>query len=164
LMWSANYGTLHYAVFLIFLSLHLPFPFILVLLFTTGRAVGLSLLGASAISWSRIIVACGPVDGMKIGKERRSTRREFAPVPIWARQIPRLFTWDRNRAAAVGASYSWQCTLEEYLLFFQNTSVWLILATTHRQTCWGILWFEIPSFTLRVTEIRFVLAYAFARS
>jgi hypothetical protein len=42
---------------------------------------------------------CGAIDGMKIGRGNRSTRRKPAPAP----QIPLDQARDRTRAAAVGS-------------------------------------------------------------
>jgi hypothetical protein len=44
---------------------------------------------------------CGAINGMKIGRETRSTRRKPAPVPIYPPQIPRDLTRAQIRAAAV---------------------------------------------------------------
>jgi hypothetical protein len=41
------------------------------------------------------------IDGMKIDKGNRSTRRKRAPVPLCPRQIPLDQTRNRTRAAAV---------------------------------------------------------------
>jgi hypothetical protein len=45
---------------------------------------------------------CGAIDGMKIGRGKRSTRRKPAPVPLCPSKIPRDLTQARTRAAAVG--------------------------------------------------------------
>jgi hypothetical protein len=44
-------------------------------------------------------VDCGAVDGMKISRGNRSTRRKPSPVPLCPPQIPHNLTW----AAAVGS-------------------------------------------------------------
>jgi hypothetical protein len=46
---------------------------------------------------------CGAVDGMRIGRGNRSTRRTLAPVPLCPPQIPHDLAWARTRAAAVGS-------------------------------------------------------------
>jgi hypothetical protein len=47
---------------------------------------------------------CGPVDGMRIGRGNRSTRRKPAPVPLCPpQQVPHYLTWARSWAAAVGS-------------------------------------------------------------
>jgi hypothetical protein len=46
---------------------------------------------------------CGAIDGMKIGRRNRSTRRKTAPVPLRLPQIPHHLTLARTRAAAVGS-------------------------------------------------------------
>jgi hypothetical protein len=43
----------------------------------------------------------GAVDGMRIGRGNRSTRRKPAPVPLCPPQIPHYLTWDQTRAAEV---------------------------------------------------------------
>jgi hypothetical protein len=48
----------------------------------------------------------GAVGGMRIGRGNRSTRRKPALVPLCPPQIPHDLTWDRTRAAALGASLS----------------------------------------------------------
>jgi hypothetical protein len=47
---------------------------------------------------------CGAVGGVKIGREKRSTRRKPARVPICPPQIPHEQTWARTRAAAAGSN------------------------------------------------------------
>jgi hypothetical protein len=47
--------------------------------------------------------ACGAVDGMRIGRGNRSTRRKPAPVPLCPPQILHDLTWAQIRAAAVGS-------------------------------------------------------------
>jgi hypothetical protein len=44
---------------------------------------------------------CGAVDGMKLGRGNRSTRRKPAPVLFGPPQIPHDLTWARIQAAAV---------------------------------------------------------------
>jgi hypothetical protein len=46
---------------------------------------------------------CGAVGGMRIDRENQSIERKPAPMPLFPQQIPRDFTWDRTRAAAVGS-------------------------------------------------------------
>jgi hypothetical protein len=46
---------------------------------------------------------CGEIDGMKIGRGNRSTRRKPAPAPLCPSQIPHDQTLARTRAAAVGS-------------------------------------------------------------
>jgi hypothetical protein len=45
----------------------------------------------------------GAVNGMKIGRGNRSTRRKSAPVPLRPPQNPHDLTWNRTRTAAVGS-------------------------------------------------------------
>jgi hypothetical protein len=45
----------------------------------------------------------GEIDGMKIGRGNRSTRRKPAPVPLCPPQIPHDQTRAQTRAAAVGS-------------------------------------------------------------
>jgi hypothetical protein len=45
----------------------------------------------------------GAVDGMRIGKRNRSTRRTPAPVPLCPLQIPHDLTSDRTRGVAEGS-------------------------------------------------------------
>jgi hypothetical protein len=45
----------------------------------------------------------GAVDGMRISKGNRSTRRKSAPMPLCPPQIPHDLTWDRSLAASVGS-------------------------------------------------------------
>jgi hypothetical protein len=63
----------------------------------------------------------GAVDGIRIGKGNRSTRRKPAPVPLCPPQIPHDLTWDRTRAAAVGGQWltAWAMARPELVL------VWL---------------------------------------
>jgi hypothetical protein len=49
---------------------------------------------------------CGPVSGMKIGSEHRSTRRKPAPAPLCPPQIPLDETRARTRAAAMARPHS----------------------------------------------------------
>jgi hypothetical protein len=51
----------------------------------------------------RMINECGEIDGMRIGREDRSSRRKSASVPLCSLQIPHDLTWDRTRVAAVGS-------------------------------------------------------------
>jgi hypothetical protein len=44
---------------------------------------------------------CGTIDGMKIGRGNRSTRRKPATVPLCLPQIPHDLIWARTQAAAV---------------------------------------------------------------
>jgi hypothetical protein len=44
----------------------------------------------------------GVVGGMRISREKRSTRRKPAPVPFWPPQILHDLTGARTRVAAVG--------------------------------------------------------------
>jgi hypothetical protein len=46
---------------------------------------------------------CGATDGMKIGRDSRSTRRKRAPVPFCSPQVPHNMTRARTRAAYVGS-------------------------------------------------------------
>jgi hypothetical protein len=46
----------------------------------------------------------GAVDGMRIGRGNRSTRRKPVPVPLCPPQIPHDLTWGRTRAAAAVGS------------------------------------------------------------
>jgi hypothetical protein len=46
---------------------------------------------------------CGEIDGMKIIRENRSTRRKPAPAPLCPPQIPHDPTRAQTRAAAVGS-------------------------------------------------------------
>jgi hypothetical protein len=46
---------------------------------------------------------CGAIDGMKIDKGIRSTRRKPAPAPLCPPQFPHDMTQARTRAAAVGS-------------------------------------------------------------
>jgi hypothetical protein len=46
---------------------------------------------------------CGAIDGMKIDRENRSTRRKPEPAPLCPLQIPHEQTRVRTRAAAVGS-------------------------------------------------------------
>jgi hypothetical protein len=46
---------------------------------------------------------CGAIDGMKIGKGNRSTRRKRAPMPLCPPQTPHDLTRARTRVAAVGS-------------------------------------------------------------
>jgi hypothetical protein len=43
----------------------------------------------------------GAVDGMRIGRGNRSTRKKPAPVPRCPPQIPHALTWDQTRATTV---------------------------------------------------------------
>jgi hypothetical protein len=82
-------------------------------LFLISHVVGLSPLG-TATTVCRTVPApddddddddddCGAVDGMRIGRENRSTRRQPAPVPLCPPQIPHDLTQARTRATAVGS-------------------------------------------------------------
>jgi hypothetical protein len=44
---------------------------------------------------------CGALDGMRICRGNRSTRRKAAPVPLCPPQIPHNLTWARTRTAVV---------------------------------------------------------------
>jgi hypothetical protein len=44
---------------------------------------------------------CGAVDGMRIGRGKRSTWRKPEPVTICPQQLPHDLTWDRTRLSAV---------------------------------------------------------------
>jgi hypothetical protein len=44
----------------------------------------------------------GVVGTVRIGRGKRSTRREPAPMPLWRPKIPYDSAWDRTRAAAAG--------------------------------------------------------------
>jgi hypothetical protein len=46
---------------------------------------------------------CGAVDGIRIGRGNRSTRRKPATAPLCPPQIPRDLTWNRTWTAAVGS-------------------------------------------------------------
>jgi hypothetical protein len=69
--------------------------------------VRLSPLGTSPTNWPIVPAPddneCGAVDGMRIGKGNRSTRRKPTPVPLRPPQIQHDLTWARTRAAVVGS-------------------------------------------------------------
>jgi hypothetical protein len=46
---------------------------------------------------------CGPIGGIRFGRENRSTRRKPTPAPLCPPQIPHDQTLARTRAAAVGS-------------------------------------------------------------
>jgi hypothetical protein len=71
--------------------------------------VRLSPLGTSATNWPIVPARmmdddeCGSVDGIRIGRGNRNTRRKSSPVPLCPPQIRHDLTWARTRAAAVGS-------------------------------------------------------------
>jgi hypothetical protein len=50
-----------------------------------------------------MIMNCGAVGGMRIGRGNRSTQKKLAPVPRCPPQIQHDLAWARTRAAAVGS-------------------------------------------------------------
>jgi hypothetical protein len=54
---------------------------------------------------------CGAVDGMKIGRGNRSTRRKLAPAPLCPPQISRDLTWARTQADEVGSQSLTACDM-----------------------------------------------------
>jgi hypothetical protein len=76
---------------------------IIILIILSG--VRLSPLGTAASTGQSQMTddECGAVDGMRIGKGNRSTRREPVPVPLCPPQIPHDLTRAGTGAAAVGS-------------------------------------------------------------
>jgi hypothetical protein len=74
--------------------------------------VGLSPLGTAATSallYKPQMIDdgdCGAIDGMKIGKENRSTWRKPDPAPLCPPQIPHDQTRARTRAADLSCCYA----------------------------------------------------------
>jgi hypothetical protein len=77
--------------------------------YKASSGVGLSPLGTAATSgllYKRQIIDesdCAAIDGMKIGRGNRSTRRKPAAAPLCPPQIPHDQTRARTRAGAVGS-------------------------------------------------------------
>jgi hypothetical protein len=74
--------------------------YLLLLILLSG--VRLSPLGTAATT-GLTDADCGAINGMKIGRENRSTRRKPVPAPLFPPQIPHDQTRGRTQAAAVGS-------------------------------------------------------------